>query len=662
MKIKYLLIISILTLTTKVNAQEDDDLYNKAMAQYTLQDYIGAIETFDSIIKLKPENGEAKFYRMASMHFLNDYEDAKADFIKYKKEFPSTSADQLLRLYYDDDFRLKFLSRMFYKDDKLFKDKGYRPLYTKKDTLRGALRPERTCFDVTYYDLALKINPKKKTIAGSNTITFKVVSQTSKIQIDLFSNYLIESIKWNNKELNYIRDCDALFITFPEVLNAGTMQSITISYSGKPRVAPNPPWDGGFVWKKDECKNYWDGVACEQLGASSWWPCKDHLSDEPDSMGLTFDVPKGYKIVSNGNQRSEEDLKNGYTRFKWFVSYPINTYDATFYLGKFVQVCDTMFNNSGSYALDYYVLPPNKDKAKKYFQQTKQVLAAYEYYFGDYPFMRDGFAFVESPYEGMEHQGAIAYGNGYDNPRKAQPYVNKKEDMIIVHESAHEWWGNSITVNDMTDIWMQEGFATYAEYLYFEKQYDYTEYIKELSNAMGTIFNFWPLIQNYDVNENGFASNDCYRKGAAILQNIRCILNNDSLFFKIIKDFSLKYRYKTVNSSDFEKFVTEKSGQDFTAFFNKYLRDKNLPVLEFSYKKEGTDILFSYKWTEVGEGFQMPFCISDGVKNFRLEGNTTEKQILLKDAKTVRFFTQFINPEKADKNSLTYFWTKMKKL
>jgi aminopeptidase N len=317
-----------------------------------------------------------------------------------------------------------------------------------------------------------------------------------------------------------------------------------------------------------------------------------------------------------------------------------------------------MVNKIGSYALDYYVLPKNIEKAKTFFKQTRKILSTYEDLFGEYPFMRDGFALVESPYQGMEHQGAIAYGNDYDNPKRQQAYVNKKEDMIIVHESAHEWWGNSITVNDMADIWIQEGFATYAEYLYFEKQYGYNEYIREISYCMNQIFNFWPLIQNYNVNENAFASNDCYRKGAAILQSLRCTLNNDSLFFKIIKDFALRYAYKTVYSRDFEQMVSEYSGQDFSAFFNKFLRDKNLPVLQYTYKKVNSAIEFSYKWTEVEKGFTMPVCISDGNKNYRLEATTEEQRIVLKNAKTMRFYTPIVSPEKADRNSLTYFWTR----
>jgi aminopeptidase N len=653
---RYLLVFVFLIRLVTLNAQDEEDVYNKGLVQYTLQDYIGAIETFDSMLVKFPKNAKAKYYRLVSKYMLGDFPGAKADYLKMKGELPS-GASRGLRIL-DDKFILKELKENFYEDDKLYPELGYRPKYTHKDTLRGALRPERTCFDVTFYNLSLKIDPKKKVISGSNDITFRVVQPTQKIQIDLYDIYKIGSIEWNKKTLPYIRDCNALFISFPEKLMPGTMQTITIRYSGKPRSAPKPPWNGGFVWKTDSKKNYWDGVACEHLGASSWWPTKDHLSDEPDSMQMTFTVPDGYDLISNGTPRSKTPAGNGYTSHTWFVSYPINNYDATFYLGKFSHFSDTVVNKEGKYPLDYYVLPQNLDKAKVVFAQTKNVLKVYEQLFGEYPFMRDGFALVEAPFAGMEHQGAIAYGSGYDDSKKNFMYHNKKEDPIIVHETAHEWWGNSLTVNDMNDIWIQEGFATYSELLYFEKMYGYTEYIKEMAGFANYIFNFWPVIDHYNVNENGFASNDCYMKGATILQCLRSTMNSDSLFFKLIKDFALRYKYKTINSSDFEHMVNEYTGQDYSAFFNKYLRDKNLPILAYTYKKEGSSIEFTYRWAEVEKSFHMPFCITDGNKNYRLEGTTDVQKITLKNAKTVRFYSPIVQPEKSDKNSLTYFWTR----
>ncbi|NJK87019.1 MAG: M1 family metallopeptidase [Bacteroidales bacterium] len=502
------------------------------------------------------------------------------------------------------------------------------------------------------------MSPKSNFISGYNDIYFRVDAATKRIQVDLFSNYDIQSINWENRDLNFTREFDAVFISFPEELAVNSFQNIRVNYSGKPEKAQNPPWFGGFVWEKDKKGNRWDGVACEHLGASSWWPCKDHMTDEPDSMKMTFTVQKGYDLISNGTLTEKRDVDDEYTSHTWMVNNSLDPYNATFYMGKFSHFSDSVTNSEGTYPLDYYVLPYNLEIARETFKQTKEVILVFEELFGNYPFPEDGFGMVESPYEGMEHQGAIAYGNNYEN--KNNQYVHKEYDYIVVHETAHEWWGNSVSAADMADMWIQEGFATYAELLFMEKRFGHEDYLKEVAGKMIEIFNFWPLVQNRGVNENTFASNDVYTKGAILLHNLRCTMNDDSLFFKLIKDFAVKYKKRVVTSNDFIEMVNSYSKKDYTSFFNKFLKETGLPVLEYTWKKDGENLVLKFRWTEVMDGFEMPFSLRYGNHSIRLIGNTSEQEITLQNTETFRFYNFWAGTEGVDKNAFTYYWTRMK--
>jgi aminopeptidase N len=655
---KRLLYLLLLLPWQVVFAQDEDDQINKALVQFSLRDFNGCVETCNQVLKTDPKKEQAYYYEILSKMFLGDLHGAETE-VKIGKAHGYRVKDKSLRFWTSEKARRKYMIKFFYKKEKVYPELGYRPRYTRKDSLRGALRPERTCFDVTFYNLKVKINPRKRFISGSSGITFRVVQPTHRIQIDLFARYHIDSITWQHKSLSYTREFDAIFVDFPENLPVGSMQTVTVTYSGKPINAPNPPWDGGFVWKKDKKGNYWDGVACEHLGASSWWPNKDHPSDEPDSAKLTFIAPTGYDVISNGRLRETKPVDKNYTSHTWFVDDPINNYDITFYLGKFSHFSDTITNKLGKYPLDYYVLPYDFEDAQKCFAQAKEVLTFYEHVFGEFPFMKDKYCLVESPYEGMEHQGAIAYGNDFNKQSKDQMYLDKKYDYIIVHESAHEWWGNSVTASDMADIWLQEGFATYAEMLFIEHVDGYASYLKEMKREMERIYNIWPVVQNYNVNEDAFASNDCYMKGAAILHNLRSTIDNDSLFFKIIKDFALKYEKKIVTTTDFISIVNEYTGKNYTPFFKKFLYDKNLPVLKYSYRMVGKDIVLKYQWEGVDKGFVMPFGIWAGPgKNLRIVATTDPQEITLKNTKSFYFYTFFIDPDNAPKNGYTYYWTR----
>jgi aminopeptidase N len=472
---------------------------------------------------------------------------------------------------------------------------GKIPIFSNEEVLLGELTPERTCFDVKYYDLSVTINPEEKHLSGAVEIYSEAVSDFETFQLDLHSNFEITSLLdlSSGEELVFTRKERAIFITMNKKI--GDEFAVKVSYHGKPVVAKKPPWKGGFVWKKDDNKKPWVGVACESEGASIWWPLKDHTSDEPDSMRMHFSVPKSVMAVGNGQFEGKvehEDL----TTYNWFVSYPINTYNVTVYLGDFVKFTDYYTGINGQELdLDYYVLPYNLDTAKVHFKQVSPILKVYEEKFGEYPWYRDGFKLVESAFAGMEHQTAIAYGNGYEND------ADSVTDYIILHEIAHEWWGNSVTVHDLSDVWIQEGFATYAEALYMEAKGGKEAYEEEMLWSRIMIGNKYPVIgiegrRWFDSKKNS----DVYGKGAWILHTLRNHMENDSLFFDIIHTFYESNKYKIVSSNDFVELVNQKTGSDYTWFFKQYLFNNYAPELEYYVNEFGTVF---YKWVNTDESF-----------------------------------------------------------
>ncbi len=648
---KIILIILLFTICESLFPQ------NKIRARNEILDFINkgyyyeAIKKMDIYISKNPRSKNMFFRRGWAKLQLNDVIEAQKDFIKAKNLGYDKEPDFLNRMT-SKNYVVKEESTNYIDFNLLSPTNGYKPIYSLKDSLRGALRPERTCFDVYYYNLTVKILPKTKSIEGNNQIFFKTTTATKKIQIDLAEKLKIISINFKGKELKFNRKYDAIFIDFDEILPANTYQTITIKYEGIPRIAPAPPWDGGFVWKV--ANNKWlVGVACEHLGASSWWPCKDHLSEKPDSMTINVQVPNGYEAVSNGNLRSIYPVDKKYTNYEWFVSYPINNYGVTFYMGNFVNFNETYRNSNGSYKIDYYVSAKNYSIAKQYYNQTKKIVMAYEFLYGEYPFKNDGIAMVEAPFAGMEHQSSIAIGDYYDDY-----YV----DHLLIHETAHEWWGNAVTMGDMADAWISESFATYSEALYMEERFGYEYYIDQCINFMLNIANIWPIVGTKDVNDNTFPSNDIYFKGAAMLNNLRCTINDDSLFFSLIKGFYNNYKFKITTTSDFIDFTNNTTGHDYSDFFNKFLYDTIPPILEYQYTLIDDTLLFTYKWVGVGKNFTMPFSITvNHNANFRLVGSTEDQAIKVRDVKSFYLPNEnHYNLKLVSKNSFTYYWTSWK--
>ena len=460
---------------------------------------------------------------------------------------------------------------------------SYSQEFGRKDSLRGYLSQERLCYDVSYYHLKISVDPKEKFIKGYSEIHFEAQSDFELFQIDLFENMKISEIQFEGKPQEYSREFNAVFVNFDRLIKSGEQTFIRVYYAGNPRVAINPPWDGGFSWDKDANGNEWVGVSCQGLGASSWWPNKDHQSDEPDSMLISCQVPAGLQCISNGNMRFHDLRKSTklYNTFHWFVSYPINNYDVTLNIGNYTHFGDKYISGNDTLDLDYYVLPYNLEKAKEQFKVVKPMLDCFEKYLGPYPFWNDGFALVETPYLGMEHQSAIAYGNKYrlgylGNTRFT---AGLGFDFIIVHESAHEWWGNSITANDISDMWIQETFCTYSEVLFVECTYGYDAMIEYVKNQMSMTQNKRAIVGTPDVHHKG--SSDMYAKGSAFLHTLRSVVNNDTLWFDLFKSMTNHFKHQTVDGREVLDYINEKSGRNFNKLYEQYLYTPKLPQFEY---------------------------------------------------------------------------------
>ena len=506
--------------------------------------------------------------------------------------------------------------------------------FSISDSLRGNLTDVRTCYDVYYYDLELTIDDKNKKIINSrNDIYLTSIQDFETIQIDLFDNLKINSIIFDEKKLNYERSFNAVFIDFPRKIKKGEKLSFRINYEGYPRHAVNPPWDGGFSWELDKNKNAWIGVSCQGLGASSWWPCKDHQSDEPDSMLITSTVRSPLKAISNGNLISEstkynKELESEANTRSWFVSYPINNYNVTLCIADYFHFTDYYISGKDTLNLDYYVLSYNKQKALKHFQQVKPMLNCFEHYFGPYPFQNDGFSLIETPYLGMEHQSAIAYGNNY-----LPGYNGNKNfiagldfDYIIVHEAGHEWWGNSITTNDIADMWIHEGFCTYSEVLFVECMYGYQKMIEYIQNQKRFVRNDKPIVGPYGVNKKG--SSDMYQKGSLMLHTLRNLLDNDELWFSLIKGISNDFKYKIVDGVDIINYITNKCNLNLDSFFDQYLHTSKIPVLEYKIQKEGREYVLLCRWDAINN-FDMKLLVNNGKEDIWIFPESEWKEFTL---------------------------------
>lgn len=491
--------------------------------------------------------------------------------------------------------------------------KGFYDRYTfnRADTLRGMLRPERTAYDVTFYELNIKLQLDQRSVDGYVDIHYHAKDDFDRLQIDLYQNMSLDKIEFQGKKLSFQREYNAVFIDFPKQ-QKGSQGKFRVYYHGSPRIARRPPWDGGFVWSSTASGAPWIAVACEGDGASLWWPNKDHLSDEPDSMSIKVTVPDELFCVANGDLRQTVEL-GAKTRYEWFVSYPINNYNVTINVAPYAHFSETYTAKDGEQMpMDFYVLPENLAKAKTHFQQTEGVLEAFEHYFGKYPFWNDGFALVETPYLGMEHQGAIAYGNHYKRGYMGGMIPKDMNwDYIIVHETGHEYFGNSISCHDLAEMWIHESFTTYMEALYVEYHFSYKDAVRYLNSQKSFIMNQEPILGPKNVNWENWKGSDHYFKGSWVLHTLRSAIDNDKLWFDILKGFYQKHEISNVRTTDFIDYVNQATGNDYTYFFEQYLEYPSIPVLEWTslVNRDGTSSL-KYRWKTNVQDFRMPVKVN----------------------------------------------------
>ncbi len=475
--------------------------------------------------------------------------------------------------------------------------------FTRQDTLRGSITQERAWWDLTYYHLDIKVDPDKKYISGKNTIHYKVLESQKLMQIDLQSPLKLTKAVQNGRELHIKHDGNAHFISLSEDQKTGDVNSIEMHYEGSPKEAINAPWNGGIIWKKDPNDNHFVASACQGIGASLWWPCKDHMYDEADSMLISVNVPKDLMNVSNGRLRQIEQFGDTKT-YSWFVNNPINNYGVNINIGDYVNFSEVYDGLGGHLDMNYYVLRDHLEKAKEHFKDAPKMMKAFEHWFGQYPFYADGFKLVEVPYLGMEHQSSVTYGNEYKNGYLGNDLSGTgwgmKFDFIIVHESGHEWFANNITNKDIADMWIHESFTTYSETLFLDYYYG-----KEAASAyvIGTrknIKNDRPLIGLYDVNHVG--SGDIYFKGANMLHTLRQLIEDDEKWRQILRGLNREFYHQTVTTQQIESYISQETGIDLTEFFEQYLRTTKIPTLEYSISKNQ----LKYRWTNIVDKFDMP--------------------------------------------------------
>ena len=485
--------------------------------------------------------------------------------------------------------------------------------YTRKDSLRGSLRPERTDYDVKKYDLFVKVDPEKKYISGVNKISFKTSAKLPKLQIDLFENMKIDSILFRGKKLKFNREFNAVFVEFEKAIKKNKKRTLEVYYSGNPIIAKTPPWDGGFIFTKDQNGKDWVSVAVQGTGASLWYPNKDHLSDEPEEVEIHIAAPKDLVAVSNGRLMGKEELDKNFTQWNWKVVNPINNYNIILNIGDYVNFSDQFQDLD----LEYYVLSYNLEKAKKSFQEVQPMMDCFYEKIGPYPFPEDSYKLVETPFLGMEHQSAVAYGNGfgfgYRGSDLSATGVGLNWDYIIIHESGHEWFGNSITAKDIADMWIHESFTSYTEAIYIECRWGLEKALTYLNGVKRTMVrNNKPIIGDYGVNAEG--SGDMYFKGANMINTLRFVINDDEKWWNILNNFTSEFKHTTTDTESVVAFFEAETGLELTPFFDQYLRYTKLPQLQFKKEKN----VISYRWKTDVENFEIPVELSNDAEEIRI--------------------------------------------
>lgn len=483
-----------------------------------------------------------------------------------------------------------------------------RPRFTRADTLRGTNTPERRWWDATFYDLHVRVNPSDSTISGYNGISYRVLKPSAVMQIDLQQPMIVDSLIQNGQPVAFRRDTNTVFATLTTPQTTGVEYTITVYYHGRPAAAINPPWDGGLIWRKDKSDNPFVSTANEGIGASLWWPLKDYAADEVDSQRVAVSVPAPMVNVSNGRLRSTTKTPDGYITYEYFVAEPINAYGISVNAGTYAHFSEVYKGEAGNLTMDFWPLAENLEAAQKQFAQARPMMACFEHWFGPYPWYKDGFKLVEAPYLGMEHQSAVTYGNDYKNGYRGRDLSGTghglKWDFIIVHESAHEWWANSLTNEDPADMWIHESFANYAEGLYTECQQGKQAGAEYMIGSRAKITNDAPIVGEFGVNKSG--SGDMYYKGGNMLHTMRQMVNDDEKWRGMLRGLQSTFRHQTVSGAQVQEYMSQRLGIDLSTVFTQYLMTTRVPIFEYKRDERG----LHYRWNNVVAGFKMPVRVT----------------------------------------------------
>lgn len=480
----------------------------------------------------------------------------------------------------------------------------------QQNIFRGTITPERAWWDLTHYNLDIAVDPESKSIAGTNTMKYKVLSESKRLQIELQPPMQLTKVEQNGKVLSVEQLGYSYFIKLEAEQEIGQEYQLTMHFSGIPHEALRAPWDGGITWAKDDNGKDFIASTCQGLGASIWWPNKDHAYDEPNNGALiSVEVPEHLMDVSNGRLIKVDHNKQAKTKtYHWQVVNPINNYGININIGDYVHFGEKYAGELGQLDMDYYVLRDNLEKAKTQFKDAKRTIEAFEHWFGPYPFYQDSFKLVEAPYLGMEHQSSVTYGNGYQNgylgKDRSQAGPGMLFDFIIVHESGHEWFANNITHNDVADLWIHESFTNYSESLFLEYHFDQEKAFEYIRGQRLNIQNKSPIIGKYGVHQEG--SSDMYDKGGNMLHTIRQIIDNDETWRGILRGLNKKFYHGITDSAQVESYISKQAGKDFSKIFDQYLRDIRIPTLEYFVKNNE----MQYRWGNAIDGFDMPIKVT----------------------------------------------------
>ena len=501
--------------------------------------------------------------------------------------------------------------------------------YTRADTLRGSITPERAWWDLNHYHLAVEIFPETKTIKGSNTIRYKVLSDNQVLQLDLQEPLKITSIIQEGEKLDFKREGAAHFVTLKKKQVSGNFEELIVSYEGQPKEAIRPPWDGGITWTKDSNGKPFIASSNQGIGSSIWWPLKDHPADEVDSLMISVTVPDGLMDVSNGRV-VEVEIGEGKNTYHWSVANPINDYGVNINIGDYVHFGEKFEGEKGTLDMDYFVLRENLEKAKVHFKDARRMMEAFEHWFGPYPFYEDGFKLVDAPYLGMEHQSSVTYGNGYQMGYRGRDLSGTgwglKFDFIIIHEAGHEWFANNITYKDVADMWIHESFTNYSESLFLDYHYGKEAGQEYVRGTRMNIANDRPIIGTYGVNQRG--SGDMYYKGSNLLNMLREILNDDEKWRQILRGLNQEFYHQTVTTQQVESYISQAFGIDLKPVFDQYLRDFRIPVLEYYYSDDQT---LNYRWISCLPSFTMPVDVEIGGEKLRIQPKASWSKIQVKN-------------------------------